>query len=265
MSIATFVGYYELLYVGGKIKCPLWELNELSNITRINHIHSYDCSCLAYKQSSSASYEIGEILFPSGATLKSGNLLSVGLYDSNNTMVGLINGAITSNNTVICPGICVYNGHYYTISNNYIYGNNSSVTLVVNPKPDIGFPGVFTSVDTSITDNDAFYNLNLAVTTGFKLDDYITIRPLSSDPYLEDPDGPTDKDGGAGDFDGTGDTIGVPQLPTTSAVATNFVSIFAPTVSQVQNLASYMWSSGFDLTTFKKLFADPMDCILGLK
>ena len=30
------------------------------------------------------------------------------------------------------------------------------------------------------------------------------------------------------------------------------------------SLASYMWAGAFDLNTFRKIFADPMDCILGL-
>ena len=83
----------------------------------------------------------------------------------------------------------------------------------------------------------------------------------------EDPfqnGGNTTTGGGTGDFDGTGDKIGKPTKPTLSAVDAGFITIFNPTIGQLQNLASYMWGSLFDVSTWKKLFADPMQCILGL-
>lgn len=87
-------------------------------------------------------------------------------------------------------------------------------------------------------------------------------RPSVPDPY--NPGGGTEPGGGTGDFDGTGDDIDIPGLPTLSAVDTGFITLFNPTIGQLRALANYMWSSGFDLDTFKKIFADPMDCILGL-
>ena len=91
------------------------------------------------------------------------------------------------------------------------------------------------------------------------VDDYSETPP---DPY--DPGGGSGTGGGTGDFDGTGDDIDIPGLPTLSATDTGFITLFNPSTGQLQSLANYMWSSGFDLDTFKKLFADPMDCILGL-
>lgn len=88
-------------------------------------------------------------------------------------------------------------------------------------------------------------------------------RPSAPDPYNPGGGG-TEPGGGTGDFDGTGDDVNVPGLPTLSAVDTGFITIFNPTSGQLRALANYMWSSGFDLDTFKKIFADPMDCILGL-
>ena len=55
-----------------------------------------------------------------------------------------------------------------------------------------------------------------------------------------------------------------PNLPNLSAVDTGFITLFNPSASQLKSLANYMWSGLFDLDTFKKIFADPMDCILGL-
>ena len=93
-------------------------------------------------------------------------------------------------------------------------------------------------------------------------DFYEGIETASSDPY--DPAGTSDTGGGTGDLDGTSDTIDIPSLPALSAVDTGFISLFNPTLSQLNALASYMWSSLFDVATFKKLVNDPMSCILGL-
>lgn len=82
------------------------------------------------------------------------------------------------------------------------------------------------------------------------------------DPY--GPGGTSGPGGGTGTFDGTSDPIDIPGLPTLSAVDTGFITLFNPTIGQLKNLASYMWSDLFSLDTFKKMFADPMDAILGL-
>ena len=87
--------------------------------------------------------------------------------------------------------------------------------------------------------------------------------PISNDdPYA--PGGGSWTGGGTGDYDNTTDTMGVPDLPTLSAASTGFLTLFNPTAAQMRSLASYMWSGLFDIDTFKKIFADPMQCILGL-
>jgi hypothetical protein len=90
--------------------------------------------------------------------------------------------------------------------------------------------------------------------------------------YDEDPAGDDDpysqggnsgEGGGTGTFSGTGDSIDFPSLPTLSAVSTGFITLFNPSIAEMQNLATYMWSDVFDIGLYKTLFADPMDCILG--
>lgn len=88
--------------------------------------------------------------------------------------------------------------------------------------------------------------------------------------YVENMDpysggGNSDIGGGAGDFDDTSDPIDFPALPSIGAVDSGFITIFNPTINEVKSLATYMWTNPlFDLTTWKKIFADPMDAILGL-
>lgn len=70
--------------------------------------------------------------------------------------------------------------------------------------------------------------------------------------------------GGTGDFNGTTEDVNIPDLPTLSAVDTGLISLFNPSSAQLKTLANYLWGDVFDLSTWKKIFADPMDAILGL-
>lgn len=93
-------------------------------------------------------------------------------------------------------------------------------------------------------------------------EDYEEVDPTVTDPF--NPGGNSGTGGGTGNFDGTSDSIDFPPLPTLSAVDTGFITLFNPSLSEMKNLANYMWSDLFDIATWKKLFADPMDAILGL-
>ena len=90
----------------------------------------------------------------------------------------------------------------------------------------------------------------------------VTPTQDETDPFA--PGGIADQGGGDGDFTPHGEDITDPEIPDVDAVATGFITLFNPSVSELNSLASYMWSGGFDVNTFKKLFANPMDCILGL-
>lgn len=90
------------------------------------------------------------------------------------------------------------------------------------------------------------------------------LEPLDEDdPYPDvpdsEPDDPDDPDGIP-----TPDPIPIPPDPNIEVTDVGFVTLFAPTRAQLKNLANYMWSGPFDLNSFRKIFADPMDCILGL-
>ena len=90
------------------------------------------------------------------------------------------------------------------------------------------------------------------------------LRPIDfkdPDPNIDDSDGdhgrtPTDDIGG--------NTIGDDDLPTLSVMDTGLVTLYNPTVEQLQALGHFLWSDAFSVDTFKKLFADPFDTLLGL-
>lgn len=86
----------------------------------------------------------------------------------------------------------------------------------------------------------------------------------NTDPYIIDP---SQFGGGNGDREDPDDIekATIPPLPELSAVDTGFVTLYTATDAQLQSLGNYLWSSLWDVeTNFKKLFANPMDCIVGL-
>lgn len=52
------------------------------------------------------------------------------------------------------------------------------------------------------------------------------------------------------------------RLPDVSNLG--FVKIYTPSSSELNSLASYMWSNTFDLNTLKKIFANPIDSVISL-
>lgn len=90
------------------------------------------------------------------------------------------------------------------------------------------------------------------------------IKPIDfndPDPNINDSDGdhgrtPTDNIGG--------DTIGDDDLPTLSVMDTGLVTLYNPTVEELSSLGRFLWSDAFSVDTFKKLFSDPFDTLLGL-
>ena len=84
----------------------------------------------------------------------------------------------------------------------------------------------------------------------------------TDNPYNTDPD---ENPGGDGDHNPPiTEPTDVPNLPSISAASLGLISIYTPSEAQLQALASYLWSGAFDPDTFKKLFGDPMDAIIGL-
>lgn len=84
----------------------------------------------------------------------------------------------------------------------------------------------------------------------------------SPDPYEDETD-PSGSDGGDGE-DQDDDPVEEETLPIPSVSGLGFSTIYVPTAADLHSLAGYLWSGGLNLDTFLKLFANPMDSILGL-
>lgn len=126
-------------------------------------------------------------------------------------------------------------------------GSTGSVDILAGEELIWGFtPGIgseYTDLCRWIEDNIAPYDIK------------------DPDPNIDDSDGdkhrtPTDDIGG--------DTIGDDDLPTLSVMDTGLVTLYNPTVAELSSLGHFLWSDAFSVDTFKKLFSDPFDTLLGL-
>lgn len=81
------------------------------------------------------------------------------------------------------------------------------------------------------------------------------------DPYEDDPS--DDDDGGDGDYDDTSDDIDPPEVPLISASEGGLLTIFCPTMGELNSIASKLWSPDY-IEAFKQYFTSPMEAILGL-
>lgn len=110
--------------------------------------------------------------------------------------------------------------------------------------------------DGSITQR--FYPNNFIDVTANMAGQIIT----SYDPYSTD-DNHTPA-GGYGEFDYSSDDDLPPALPSVSAAQVGFVSLWNPSAQEMKDLADYLWTGTFDWTNFRKLFTDPMQCVLSV-
>lgn len=92
----------------------------------------------------------------------------------------------------------------------------------------------------------------------------LDLTPDENNPYgLPGISGPGGGDGTYNDPDVT-DPTEIPGLPDIGATDLGFITMYNPTAAQIKALSEFMWSNAFDLATWKKLFSDPMQSIIGL-
>lgn len=155
----------------------------------------------------------------------------------------------------------------FSVIGPYLHNLGSRFTDVTRSAPSTGAFGYYLATQTrSYQDTFFFYSAS------YYSEGYNTLLDIiqggkevvtNPDPY--EPGNESETGGGTGDFDDTSDDIDIPPLPTIGATNTGFITLFNPTLSQLQALANYMWANPlFDITQWRKIFADPMQAILGL-
>ena len=141
---------------------------------------------------------------------------------------------------------------------------NKNSDIPGNILPTTGKKGSFTVYGSDIT-NAGFHPF---VNPDTSYDPYVRkILGKSKKIDTKDPNpggGDSKPGGGGGDGDIGGDTNPDDGLPTISALDSGLLTAYNPTVKDLQSLGKFLWSDSFDISTFKKLFNDPFDTLLGL-
>lgn len=190
-----------------------------------------------------------------------GNSLSLlGSYSLYQTFYPFLITALNANNGTLSNCVlCIsnYNGPSDIISENLSTYTFTFTGPVNSPR----FFDITSNVISSRAKN--FFN---AIFGGGLPPDVSIINP--DNPYEPGgPSGPTDPDLPPGTFDDSSDTIPDSPLPTISAADTGFTRIYNPTLSQVQALARYLWTTPDIIETIwnhiKQFFENPMDAIIG--
>lgn len=79
------------------------------------------------------------------------------------------------------------------------------------------------------------------------------------------PDYPEEEDdgdkGGFSNDDFGSDIIPIPDFPTVSALGSELVNVYTPSITDVKNFSNWLWSSGYE-TNVKKLQASPMENLI---
>lgn len=85
------------------------------------------------------------------------------------------------------------------------------------------------------------------------------------EPEADDPDDDTSGPSGPGNpqYQYPDDEIDFPILPIKSAISTGFLTMYCPTVEQLQDFVDYLWTSNW-VDTIKKMMANPMDAVISL-
>jgi hypothetical protein len=160
----------------------------------------------------------------------------------------------------ICPDDIILNGTFnpaYDTGNcivrvtSQIYWNNDYTAIT----------SVYIST-TLVSADEGFYKRFFNIEIPWEDDHIDDIE----NPYGED--GTSSPGGGDGTLGPGGldsiDPTDIPDLPSASAASTGFITLYNPSNANLSSLGSFLWSGMFDLDTFKKLFVDPMDCIISL-
>lgn len=200
-------------------------------------------------------------------TLTRALLISHGIDDSDNLLSNDLNGKIVMGNGNI--------GYSDDIGFSTSYGSiifsNDDFSECYRLNWQYSWQGTSQKNSTDVLDGGVWWNNSSfhspeALTTTEKNSLKSLINGNTPSELDDDPnsnDGNADTGGGTGDFDGSSDNINFPNLPSTQVTSTGFITLYRPTLSQLNTLATFMWKPDF-FDAIVKLFADPMDAILGL-
>ena len=183
---------------------------------------------------------------------------SYGYYYNGRTSTGGWDGEPVQNwASITMLGLIVNDNDQWSFCTNVVRNNKNNIAVTPNTANEFGYwegaPSQYMTLANIIWQENF-------TTTMLPL---LTLYRETTDPYA--PGGTSETGGGTGSFDLTSDAIDFPSLPTLTAVSTGLVSIYTPTLTQLNSLASFLWNANVtDVDWWKKLVANPLDLILGL-
>ena len=71
------------------------------------------------------------------------------------------------------------------------------------------------------------------------------------------------KQGGGGSFVYSTDEVGIPSVPSVSALSTGFINMYKMSLSSINTLSGYLWDDNF-ISALKKYFVSPSEAIISL-
>ena len=177
--------------------------------------------------------------------------------DGDNVYVGVGISSIPNPNSAATVAVDGTNGSYDTF-------NRETINFTMFYTPELS--GTLTSnvpvvaVSDELDPSSPLYTVRLFLAVANAAQIHAGLAP-EEDPYSGAGESEPGAEEATFDFDSTAVDFGTPPTVT----AAGMVELYIPSTSDLASLAQYLWAGSFDPDNFKKLFADPMDAIIGLQ
>ena len=222
------------------------------------------------------------------------SIITKSISDGNYTLNQTFRENISYGSTDVI-NFLTYNGQPFSLSPNLVSRSCWSIPMIIvkdeyqdkyicftdhwgNGSPYPNFPATYTGNISPIANyvrplngfatctilpvTSGLHNIEYAYVASI-IDGSVPVKPIYPDTPDSDPYKPNAEPGGGAGETQSSDTITDPALPTISSVDTGFITLYKPSISQLNNLASWMWGD-LNEDSFKRVMQSPMDAVLGL-
>lgn len=240
----------------------------------INLLNNWNCTAIEYETISNPGRYVAPI-FWSWWGSSNGMCLAMPAQKNTNTVRILATGIANSEQPRYFDGENTYNSEGYTnyfqalvqdyddtqTMFNIVRGYNWAISIASKSLTGQGLTGRGIVKSTLEANIAAYFEAH----PDTQIQIYGYDPESNTDPFIIDDPAGFGGGGGSGEDPDQIEKATIPPLPDLSAVDTGLVTLYTATNAQLQALGGYLWSNLWDIeTNFKKLFADPMNCLIGL-